>query len=348
MLLSGGVDSSVALSLLTEQGHQCTAFYLKVWLEDELAHLGSCPWEDDLAAARQVCDSLGVALEIRSLQKEYWERVVRYALGELRLGRTPSPDIHCNQRIKFGAFHDAIGNGFDRIASGHYARLAPRGGRLGLMRAVDPIKDQSYFLSHMYSWQLDRAMFPIGGLCKPEVRALAKDRGLANQDRPDSQGICFLGKIRYRDFVRHHLGEREGEIVESSSGRVVGHHRGYWFHTIGQRQGLGLAGGPWFVHRKDVDKNIVYVVHKERLGRSSTSRYTVRDAHWLHGPPSIERLQVKLRHGPKLANARVQLVSDGRAVVCLERDDPGVAPGQFTVFYDQEWCLGGASIAEPA
>ena len=345
VLLSGGVDSSLALELLAEAGHDCTAFYLKVWLEDELSYLGDCPWEEDLEFARQVCDQLGVPLEIVSLQKQYWDRVVGYTLHELERGRTPSPDVFCNQRIKFGAFQEQIDESFERVGSGHYARLAPRNGAVGLMRGVDPVKDQSYFLSHMHPAQLQRALFPIGGLAKSEVRRLAEEKSLPSRSRPDSQGICFLGKIRYRDFVRHHLGEREGDVVEVGSGRRLGTHRGYWFHTLGQRQGLGLSGGPWFVQGKDVARNIVFVVHKDRLTKSLTSRFRVEQTHWLTGPPTTSRLWVKLRHGPALLEARVELEESNAARVFLEHGDPGVAPGQFAVFYDGEWCLGGAVIA---
>ena len=244
VLLSGGVDSSVALCLLKEEGHDLTAFYLKVWLEDELAYLGECPWEEDLELARAVCDRFDVPLEVRSLQKEYWDRVVQYTIDELRAGRTPSPDIFCNQRIKFGAFSDEIDASFERVATGHYARLEPANGGVLLKKGVDPVKDQTYFLSHMFQEQLKRASFPIGALQKSDVRQRAAALHLPNQARRDSQGICFLGKIKYSEFVRHHLGEREGDIRELGSGKVLGTHRGYWFHTIGQRQGARSFARP--------------------------------------------------------------------------------------------------------
>ncbi len=348
LLLSGGVDSSLALSLLKEQGHEVTAFYLKVWLEDELSHLGHCPWEEDLELARAVCQSLDVPLEIRSLQTAYWDRVVRYTIDELRAGRTPSPDIFCNQRIKFGAFFDEIDESYERVATGHYARLERLHGTVRMFKGVDPVKDQTYFLSHLYPHQLERALFPLGGLTKAEVREEAGRRALPNRDRKDSQGICFLGKIRYRDFVRYHLGEREGAIVEKESGRVLGSHRGYWFHTIGQRQGLGLSHGPWFVSGKNCDENIVFVSHAEALQTASTDVYVVERLHWLSEPPTKSALQVKVRHGRRLYDAEVDVVppvSKQQAVVRLDRAEPGIAPGQFTVFYDGEECLGGAAIS---
>ncbi|HUX22167.1 MAG TPA: tRNA 2-thiouridine(34) synthase MnmA, partial [Spirochaetia bacterium] len=253
VLLSGGVDSSVSLRLLRERSDaNITAFYLKVWLEDEVRYLGDCPWEEDLAFARAVCEEAEVPLEVVSLQREYFDRVVQYALDELKEGRTPSPDIFCNQRIKFGVFYDEIGSGFDKVATGHYSKIAERDGLYRLDRAPDPVKDQSYFLSHLSQAQLARALFPIGSMHKREVRKLAESYDLPNKNRKDSQGICFLGKIRYPEFIRHYLGERPGKILERESGRVLGEHQGYWFHTIGQRQGLGLGNGPWYVVGKEV------------------------------------------------------------------------------------------------
>ncbi len=342
-LVSGGVDSSVALSLLSAEGHDVTAFYLKVWLEDELSHLGTCPWEEDLKFARAVCARLGVPLEMRSLQRPYWDRVVSYAISELEAGRTPSPDVLCNQHIKFGAFLDEIDSGFERVASGHYARVERASESVRLLRGIDPVKDQTYFLSRLGQHQLARALFPLGGLQKSEVRKLAREIELPNQDRKDSQGICFLGKIPYREFVRHHLGEREGEIVELDTGRVLGRHKGYWFHTIGQREGLGLSHGPWFVQGKDVSRNVLYVLHADRLAGSPRRSFEVEALHWIGGPPPRRELSVRLRHGRALHPATLDL-EGSRGRVRLETGDRGIAPGQFAVFYDGEVCLGGATI----
>jgi tRNA-specific 2-thiouridylase len=344
LLISGGVDSSVALSLLRSEGHDVTAFYLKVWLEDELSHLGTCPWEEDLRFARDVCRRLEVPLEVRSLQRPYWDRVVRYAISELEAGRTPSPDVLCNQHIKFGTFLDEIDATFERVASGHYARREEGKGRVLLKRGIDPVKDQTYFLSRLSQEQLARALFPLGSLQKSEVRRLAREIELPNQDRRDSQGICFLGKIPYRDFVRHHLGEREGEIVERETGRVLGRHKGYWFHTIGQREGLGLSHGPWFVQGKDVSRNVIYVAHADRLAASSRESFEVEALHWIGDPPARRELSVRVRHGRTLHAATLDL-EGSRGRVCLEDGDRGIAPGQFAVFYDGEICLGAATIA---
>jgi tRNA (5-methylaminomethyl-2-thiouridylate)-methyltransferase len=347
VLVSGGVDSSVALRLLAaERGEQLVAFYLKIWLEDELSYLGRCPWEEDLELVRAVSRLANVPLEVISLQREYHERVVAHALDELRAGRTPSPDIFCNQRIKFGAFCDAVGNEFSRVASGHYARVRQFEGRSLLLRGVDPAKDQTYFLSHLDRAQVARCEFPIGGFEKREVRRLAREYGLPTSERPDSQGICFLGKLHYDDFVRAALGERPGKIRDFESGAILGEHRGYWFHTIGQRRGLRLGGGPWYVVGKDIDENIVWVAHQSAHASHARRRFEVERPHWIHdGPPLGQRLLARIRHTPELVGCIVQSIESGRTVVELDEPDCGVAPGQFVVIYDGEICLGGARIA---
>ena len=200
VLVSGGVDSSVALAQLKEQGHDITAFYLKIWLEDELSYLGSCPWEEDLQYAQQACDKLGVPLQVISMQKQYWDRVVSYTINEVKAGRTPNPDVLCNQQVKFGAFYEAVGKEYDFIATGHYAQVEHTEEGSLLKRAVDPVKDQTYFLAYISQDQLKRALFPIGGIPKAQVRELAKSYGFDTSQRKDSQGICFLGKFKFSDF----------------------------------------------------------------------------------------------------------------------------------------------------
>ncbi|HSL82318.1 MAG TPA: tRNA 2-thiouridine(34) synthase MnmA [Thermoanaerobaculia bacterium] len=360
ILLSGGVDSSVALVRLLEAGvTDVTAFFLKVWLEEEVAGFGDCPWEEDLGVARAVCSSLGVPLEVVPLQREYRERIVAEALDDLRAGRTPSPDVLCNRRIKFGAFLETVGAGFDVVASGHYARVVEREGIRLLACAADRVKDQTYFLSQLTAEQLGRCRFPVGDLTKAAVRRIAASRGLPTAGRPDRQGLCFLGEIPFDAFVRAHLGDRPGEIREAGSGRRLGEHRGHWFYTLGQRKGLGLSGGPWFVTAKDVDDDVVWVTHADRLAEAAPDRFTVPSPHWISGPPELAgaaaELRVKVRHGPGSYACTVEPVPapspgsprSGAFAVRLERPDPGLAPGQFAVFYRGDLCLGGGAM-EPA
>jgi len=346
VLLSGGVDSSVALRLLkAEKRHDITAFYLKIWLEEEVRFLGDCPWQEDLEYARAVCDEANVPLEIVSLQREYYEKVVEYALSELRLGRTPSADIFCNQRIKFGLFPDRISPDFEKIASGHYAMIKKAGESTLLLRSPDPVKDQTYFLSHQSRAQLSRSLFPIGHLYKAQVRKLAEQFCLPNRNRKDSQGICFLGKIKYPDFVRHYLGEKPGDIIDREKDTVLGQHKGFWFYTIGQRQGLGLSGGPWYVSGKDVEKNAVYVTHGDRPVELRRQDFTVSNLHWINDPPGKDdTLTAKLRHGPELTRCEIEPAAGGSFRVHLEKPDRGIAPGQFCVFYTGEACLGAGAI----
>jgi tRNA (5-methylaminomethyl-2-thiouridylate)-methyltransferase len=343
VLCSGGVDSSVALMRLAEASdHELTACYLKIWLEDEMAFLGSCPWQEDLQFVRQACDTAGVRLEVTSLQQKYLTTVVAYALDELRVGHTPSPDVMCNRMIKFGAFVDRVGDRFDVIASGHHARSEARAGSFHLLRGADPKKDQSYFLSQLRQDQLARALFPIGELTKAEVRAEARRFGLASAGRPDSQGICFLGRVPFDEFVRHHLGDRPGDIRHATSAEVLGHHLGTWFYTIGQRRGLGLAGGPWYVVGKDLEENAVLVIHADDLATRSRSCFQISNPHWIADAPASTDLKVRIRHGGRLEPCVVVAGDNGLLTVELvAATDPGIAPGQFAALYDGEECLGG-------
>jgi tRNA-specific 2-thiouridylase len=336
----------VALVRLAESGVcDLEAFYLKIWLEDDMAFLGKCPWEDDLRHATDLCRRIGVPLHIVPLQREYHQRVVAHAIDELRAGRTPSPDVVCNQQIKFGAFLEAVGDA-GVVATGHHARLVFDGDTPHLLKGVDPVKDQTYFLCLLEKGQLVRCRFPIGDLMKHEIRDLARARGLSTADRPDSQGICFLGRVPYADFIHFHLGERRGKIRDIADGRTLGEHRGYWFHTIGQRRGLGLAGGPWYVVDKDITENVVWVSHGEALAARRRDIVVVPSPNWFAGPPTLSELEVKLRHGPNVIRSQVDIESSGALVATLSEPDPGVAAGQYAVFYDGARCLGGGVIAE--
>lgn len=347
VLLSGGVDSSVALSLLRQQGHDITAFYLKIWLEDELSFLGQCPWEEDLKYGRAVCQQWGIPLEIVPLQREYYDKVVSYALEELKQGHTPSPDIFCNLRIKFGAFYDRITPDFEKVASGHYARIGYDGENALLKMCPDVVKDQTYFLAHLSQTQLRRILFPIGEYTKPQVRSLAHQYNLATQDRKDSQGICFLGKIKYNEFVKHHLGEKKGVIIDQETRKKLGEHRGYWYYTIGQREGLGLSGGPWYVVEKDIINNIIYI--SRQFHRLDYARDWLIAGHfnWITTPPDINRpLRIKVRHGPQIYQSSLEWLNPehSQGKVTLDKKDSGIALGQFAVFYQEDTCLGCGRI----
>lgn len=344
VLVSGGVDSAVALHMLASSGRPVTAFYIKIWLEDELAHLGSCPWEEDLKYVRAVCEQLKVPLEVISLQREYWDQVVAYTIAEVKAGRTPNPDVLCNSRIKFGAFLNHIDSSYAHIASGHYARIERNGGEVSLCVTPDAIKDQTYFLSHLTPEQLARLEFPLGNLTKPEVRAYAHMYNLANKDRKDSQGICFLGTFKFKDFIAHHVGIQKGHLVEWEAGKKMGEHDGFWFYTIGQRQGLGLGGGPWYVVHKEPKTNTVFISRNYYSDDKIRDQFSIKTTSWLaEKPHDGERLKVKLRHGPLYHDAQLFVQPDGYLVKLASRDQ-GIAAGQFAAFYRGDQCIGSGVI----
>lgn len=347
VLVSGGVDSSVALRLLRQEGHECTAFYLKIWLEDELSFLGECPWEDDLAYVRAVCEQVEVPLQVVPFQKEYWERVVAYTIDEVKAGRTPNPDMLCNARIKFGAFYDAFGKDFDRVATGHYAEAEERDGKVFLKMSPDPVKDQTYFLSQLSQEQIAKALFPIGKYEKSEVRKLAEKFALPNALRRDSQGICFLGKIPFDKFLEYHLGKRPGKLIEYETGAVLGEHDGFWYFTVGQRKGIRLSGGPWYVVGKNPETNEVFISYGEHHKLLARDSFIVGGLNWISGSaPEKKELQVKVRHGEKMYPAVIEFSGNGKLKVMLKEKDLGLAAGQFAVFYDGEYCLGGGTIED--
>jgi tRNA-specific 2-thiouridylase len=345
VLLSGGVDSCVGLRLLKDQGHDVTAFYLKIWLQDEFSFLGDCPWEEDLEFARAVCDQANVPLEVINMQTEYWDSVVSYTISEIKEGRTPNPDMFCNRLIKFGQFINKIDDSYEKVASGHYARVESINNNFLLKTSPDPIKDQTYFLAYLTQQQLSRALFPIGTFKKKQIRELAEKYQLPNMIRKDSQGICFLGKIKFSDFIKHHLGEIEGDIIDIDTNKVMGKHKGYYFYTIGQRSGLKLGGGPWYVVKKDIEKNIIYISRENLIDRAR-KEFVVGKFNWI-GANNIpnENLKVKIRHGERFYNCELEL-NDDTGIVKLEKEDLGIAMGQFAVFYNDDVCLGGSVILE--
>lgn len=348
VLLSGGVDSSVVVHLLCEQGYRPSLFYIKIG-RDDTGYM-DCSAEEDVEMASAVARRYGLTLEVVDLHREYWGQVVAYAIDKIRSGLTPNPDVMCNKLIKFGCFEQRVGKEFDFTATGHYATTVLQDGKVWLSTAVDPVKDQTDFLAQIDSLQVSKLLFPLGGLMKREVRDIALRAGLPNAKRRDSQGICFLGKIDYRDFVRRFFGEREGDIVELETGRKLGKHRGYWFHTIGQRKGLGLSGGPWFVVRKEVEGNVIYVSRGCDTSLPYGNEFKMRDFHFITDNPwrkVREEVEVtfKIRHAPEFVRGRLQKEGSGFRIISEERLQ-GIAPGQFGVVYDSDarLCIGSGEI----
>jgi len=348
-LVSGGVDSSVMLHLLKEQGHEPVIFYILIGMKDKEGFL-DCPSEEDIEITTWLSKKYGLKLEIVTLQEEYWDSVVAYTLDSVKKGLTPNPDVMCNRLIKFGSFNDKYGKDFDFLATGHYASTLEKDGKKYLATAKDKLKDQTDFLAQITYPQLQKLMFPIGGLHKAEVRKIANEVHLPSAGRKDSQGICFLGKVNYNDFLRRYVGEKEGKIVELETGKILGTHNGFWFHTIGQRKGLGLSQGPWFVVKKDTEENVIYVSN----GYDPLSQYsnTIRLSgfHFISGNPwesleSPRQITFKIRHTPDFTKGTLQLI-DGQVVIESELPVSGIAAGQFGVVYDKqsEICYGSGEI----
>ena len=346
LLLSGGVDSAVVLHELVNQGVKPDCFYIKIGPSDNEAEW-DCSMEEDLEMATALCHRYGVTLEVVDCHRDYWDEVTRYTMDAVREGRTPNPDVMCNRMIKFGAFDRKRGHDYDLIATGHYAQTEiDEEGRKWLCTSPDPVKDQTDFLAQLYDWQLKKALFPIGHLRKEEVRAIAEREHLVNARRKDSQGICFLGKLNYNDYVRRYLGEKEGDIIDIETGKVLGQHKGHWFHTIGQRKGLGLGGGPWNVVKKDVEQNILYVVKGYEPIKAHRMEFPIKDFHFLTAPTLPSEITFKVRHTPDYFIGTAENLGDGRYRMHADRWVQGVAPGQFCVVYDRDFhrCLGSGEI----
>jgi len=383
VLLSGGVDSSVVLYELVRQGLQPDCFYIKIGPEEE--EEWDCSSEEDLEMATAVSHKYGCRLEVIDCHREYWDQVTRYTMDKVRAGLTPNPDVMCNRLIKFGAFHEKRGKDYDLIATGHYATTESEESGVRseecsptvmnneelrfpysnieqsenhstfhihhstlkwLCTSPDPVKDQTDFLAQIYDWQLEKALFPIGHMMKEEVRAIADREHLAPAHRRDSQGICFLGKINYNDYLRRYLGELPGDVVELETGKKIGGHKGHWFHTIGQRKGMGLGGGPWFVVKKDTEQNIVYVSHGYDPETAYKQDFPIRDFHSINGVLPPADITLKIRHTPEFLPARLEPMGDGNYMVHAQSPIHGVAPGQFCVVYDAEHhrCYGSGEI----
>jgi tRNA-specific 2-thiouridylase len=350
-LVSGGVDSSVMVHLLKEAGYDPTIFYIQIGMEEKDGFI-DCPSEEDIEITSFIAKKYGCRFEIVSLHNEYWENVISYTIEAVKRGLTPNPDMMCNKLIKFGSFEKKWGKDFDKIATGHYATTTNVEEKTYLSTAADHVKDQTYFLGQIDYMQVSKLMFPIGHLLKPQVREIALKAQLPSAQRKDSQGICFLGKINYNDFIRRYLGEKEGLIIQLETGKIVGKHKGYWFHTIGQRKGLGLSGGPWFVVKKNPEENILYVSN----GYDPETQYGkvinlqgfqyITENSWGDFEDEKE-ITFKIRHTPEFANGKLTKINDIYRIHS-EKKIQGIASGQFGVVYDKEsrLCLGSGIIID--
>ncbi|WP_025797531.1 tRNA 2-thiouridine(34) synthase MnmA [Hoylesella saccharolytica] len=345
VLLSGGVDSAVVVYELARLGLQPDCFYIKIGPEE--GEEWDCSSEEDLEMASAVAARFGCKLDVIDCHKEYWDKVTSYTMEKVKAGFTPNPDVMCNRLIKFGAFHDKRGYEYDLIATGHYAQTERINGQKWLVTSPDPVKDQTDFLAQIYDWQLQKALFPIGHYRKGEVRRIAEREHLINARRKDSQGICFLGKINYNDYLWRYLGENPGEVLELETGKKIGMHRGLWFHTIGQRHGLGFGGGPWYAVNKDVAQNVLYVSKGFEPSTAYKKDFPINDLHLLTAPLDSLEVTFKIRHTPEHYRAVLEPIGEGAYLVHAEAPIQGVAPGQFCVLYDKvhHRCYGSAEIA---
>lgn len=382
--LSGGVDSSVAAYLLKEQGYEVIGMFMKNWHDSSVTISDDCPWEDDSRDALLIAEQLGIPFQTIDLSEEYRKRIVDYMFSEYEAGRTPNPDVLCNREIKFDVFMKAaLSLGADYVATGHYCRkeVFEQDGkmRFRLLSGKDPNKDQSYFLCQISEAQLSKALFPIGELLKPEVRRIAEEAGLVTASKKDSQGLCFIGKVRLPDFLQQQLKPKEGDIVEmpadspiyaeissedpealsrvpdytAASGKKVGTHRGAHYFTIGQRKGL-LVGGkeePLFVIATDVLSNTIYVgMGEQHPGLNRKALFIpARDIHWLRPDQAMNageerRYVVRIRYRQPLQSATLIQRMEGLYIV-FDGLQKGITPGQFAAWYDGDELLGSGVIA---
>ena len=355
VLASGGVDSSAVVSILYDLGYRPTLFYIQIGMDKD--GFEDCSWEDDITMVQMLAKKYNLPLEIISLHDEYWEHVVQYTIDTVKQGLTPNPDMMCNKLIKFGVFNEKVGYQYDFIATGHYATTTYVNDVLYLSTAPDPVKDQTDFLAQINFTQVQKLLFPTGGLTKTEVRELATKAQLPSAQRKDSQGICFLGKINYNEFIERALGTKPGRIIEKETGKTIGTHKGYWFHTIGQRKGLGLSGGPWFVVKKDIKRNIILVSRgydpQDHYGQhiQMAELNNISQSPWaylgIHDETTSIEVCFKIRHTPEFTRGSLRYNAE-KSRYELDSQTPiqGIAPGQYAVIYDinHTICFGSGMI----
>ncbi|MBI2780147.1 MAG: tRNA 2-thiouridine(34) synthase MnmA [Gammaproteobacteria bacterium] len=348
--MSGGVDSSVSALLLQQRGYDVSGLFMKNWEEKDPN--GRCPAAEDARDALGVCDRLGISLDAVNFAKDYWDRVFSYFLDEYSCGRTPNPDVLCNKEIKFKAFLDyAMNQGADYIATGHYARVAPSNGQYRLLKGLDANKDQSYFLYTLGQEQLAKTLFPVGEITKPEVRRIATEAGFGNSAKKDSTGICFIGERDFKTFLSRYLPAQPGDML-TPEGERVGRHDGLMYHTLGQRQGLGIGGrqggngAPWYVVGKNLDSNTLLVAQNHDHPLLYSRSLAASNLHWVHGaPPALPlRCTAKTRYRQADQACTITILEDGLCHVAFDQPQWAVTPGQSVVFYADDECLGGGVI----
>ena len=348
--MSGGVDSAVSALLLKNQGLDIAGIFMKNWEEDD--RFGECTAAEDAADARAVADSIGLQLHTRNFASEYWDNVFEEFLNEYRVGRTPNPDILCNREIKFKTFLEhAEQLGAQTIATGHYVRSDQKDGKYRLLRGVDHNKDQSYFLYAVGHQQLAKTLFPVGELEKPKVRELAEKAGFNVFDKKDSTGICFIGERNFTAFLSEYLPAKPGEI-RTTDNQLIGEHQGLMFHTLGQRQGLGIGGvkgfpeAPWYVLHKDLDNNILYVGQGHEHPWMLSDRLEASQLAWVSGvaPAVGSELTAKVRYRQQDQSVRIEGIDGQRMYLSFRQAQRAVTPGQSVVLYDGDVCLGGGII----
>ncbi|WP_439234789.1 tRNA 2-thiouridine(34) synthase MnmA [Lonepinella koalarum] len=349
--MSGGVDSSVSAFILQQQGYQVEGLFMKNWEEDD--DTDYCTAAADLADAQAVCDKLGIHLHKINFAAEYWDNVFEHFLSEYKAGRTPNPDILCNKEIKFKAFleYAAEDLGADYIATGHYVRRSGDDEHAQLLRGLDSNKDQSYFLYTLSDQQVGQSLFPVGDIEKPIVRAIAEDLGLVTAKKKDSTGICFIGERKFKDFLARYLPAQPGEI-RTVDGKLVGHHDGLMYHTLGQRKGLGIGGvqglseDPFYVVEKDLINNVLIVAQGHDNSALLSVGLTASQLHWVDRQPIRQPLRctVKTRYRQSDIPCKIIPINDDNIQVIFDEPQIAVTPGQSAVFYQGEICLGGGVI----
>jgi len=347
--ISGGVDSAVTALLLKQQGYTVEALFMKNWNESSAD--GRCSWEADVEDALLVCEKLAIPLNTIDLSADYWKSVFMSFLQDYRKGLTPNPDILCNQEIKFRAFMDhALQLGADKIATGHYARIIESAGRFHLYKGIDQSKDQSYFLCRLSQAQLAKSLFPLGSINKAEVRRIAAEHSLKVHDKKDSTGICFIGERPFREFLSQYIPIEKGP-VRTIDGLTLGEHDGVFFYTLGQRRGLGIGGikgaddAPWYVVKKDSNRNILYVAQGDDNSLLYSRSLVASRLHWIDTAPVPGfRCHAKTRYRQADQSCTITSSQDDTATVIFEHSQKAVTPGQYVVFYSGEICLGGGVI----